>query len=232
MSIHRNTAMRIVFISDTHTLVHRLVVPDGDVLVHCGDFTGNGSLQQVADFDSWLAKQPHEHKIVIAGNHDIAFEEAPESARLLLRTPLYLQDSVARIDGVTFYGSPWTPFFNNWAFNFPQDFRAGHLAAEETWAKIPDGVDVLVTHGPPYGILDDAPSGGSVGCDELLDAVERVKPRIHSYGHIHECYGTLVRGETLFVNACSCDGAYRPVNAPVVVDLVDGVATLVEVGTR
>ena len=218
--------MRLVFISDTHTLHSRLVVPDGDVLVSCGDFTGVGNAQQIADFDSWLAKQPHKYVVVVAGNHDIGFEESPEAARMLLGTPIYLEDSAIRIEGVNFYGSPWTRFFNNWAFNFPQDHRAGHLRAEETWSKIPDDTDVLITHGPPYGILDDAPSGGNVGCDELLDAVERIKPAIHAFGHIHEGYGTLTRGETLFVNACVCDGLYRPVNAPIVVDLVDGKATL------
>jgi Icc-related predicted phosphoesterase len=216
--------LRIVILSDTH-LKHDFDVPDGDVLVHCGDFTMEGDGRQIARFDAWIAALPHRWKIVVAGNHEFGFEAAPEVAQRLLQTPIYLQDSAIVVEGVKFYGSPWQPWFHEHAFNFPPGER-GRERAEETWAKIPDDTDVLITHGPPRGILDKVGSR-HCGCEYLLEAVERVKPKLHAFGHIHIAYGTLRRGETLFVNAAIVDGRYQPVNRPVVVDVSSQGAVLV-----
>jgi Icc-related predicted phosphoesterase len=209
--------LRLVFISDAH-LRHAFAVPDGDVLVHCGDFTMTGTGPEIARFDEWLAKQPHRHKVVIAGNHELGFEDDPEGAQSLLKTPIYLQDAATTIEGVRVYGSPWQPWFHDWAFNFRPGL-AGRAQAEETWLKIPDNVDVLVTHGPPYGILDRLTDRSHVGCRDLLAVVKRVKPKIHAFGHIHSAYGTLRRSGTQFVNACICDEDYMPTQPPIVVDL-------------
>jgi Icc-related predicted phosphoesterase len=225
MTSPSGNSLRFVIVSDTHCRHNAVTIPDGDVLLHCGDFTMYGSPAQIADFDEWLESLPHRYKVVIAGNHDKGFEDAPEAARHLLKTPIYLQDSSIRIEGVNIYGSPWQPWFYDWSFNFPKGPK-GRFRARETWAKIPDDVDVLVTHGPPASILDIAPIGGSVGCPELLEAVRRVKPALHAFGHIHEGYGTLQR-DTLFVNASTCDERYVPSNAPIIVDLADGIATVV-----
>jgi Icc-related predicted phosphoesterase len=216
--------MRFVFISDTH-LRHTFVVPEGDVLVHCGDFTMMGDARQIVRFDEGLAKRPHEYKIVVAGNHELGFEDAPQAAQMLLKTPMYLQDFSILVEGLKIYGSPWTPWFNDWGFGFPKGPK-GRSRAKETWAKIPDDVDVLVTHGPPRGILDLA-GREHVGCEDLLEAVKRVKPKVHAFGHLHESYGTLRKGETLFVNAAICDDRYLPVHEPVVVDLSPDGAVLV-----
>ena len=205
--------MRLVCISDTHGW-DTVDVPDGDVLIHGGDLTSSGSLEEVARAHAWLASLPHRHKLVIAGNHDYAFERAPSDARALMTAVTYLEDEAYEIDGVRFYGSPWQPRFFDWAFNLD---RGAPLAA--VWAKIPDDTDVLITHGPPHGILDTIHSGEQVGCEALRDALDRVRPRVHVFGHIHEAYGQVEQDGTLFVNASTCTETYAPVQPPIVVDL-------------
>lgn len=213
--------MRLVFVSDTH-LQHAFDVPDGDVLIHCGDGTMRGSAGEIQLWNEWFKKQPHTYKIAIAGNHDIGFEEAPEAAQRLLNEPIYLQDSSIKIEGVNFYGSPWQPEFFDWAFNLPR----GH-ALEQKWDLIPGDVDVLITHGPPHGILDVNLHGEHCGDEQLLEAVERIKPKIHAFGHIHYSAGSLEQNGTLFVNASICTDRYDPWQAPIVVDLFSAGAVLV-----
>jgi predicted phosphodiesterase len=214
--------MRLDCLSDTHNLHVRLAVPDGDVLLHAGDFTSRGTEREVAAFGAFLARLPHRHKVVVAGNHDFLFERSPERARELLGDVLYLEDALAEVGGITVYGSPWQPWFHDWAFNLP---RGPALAAK--WAAVPERLDVLVTHTPPHGLLDRTAHGENVGCEELTRALARIRPRLHVFGHIHEAHGATHVDGTLAVNACSCDLRYRAVNAPVVVDLVDGGARLV-----
>jgi predicted phosphodiesterase len=206
--------MRIVCLSDTHDLHAQLRVPDGDLLLHAGDATMRGSLEQIGAFDDWLARQPHRHKVVIAGNHDWGFQRTPTAARARLRSATYLEDDEVDVGGLRIWGSPWQPWFFDWAFNLQ---RGAEIAAK--WALIPAGIDVLVTHGPPAGILDRTSRGEDVGCADLLAAVQRVRPRLHVFGHIHEGYGTLVRDGTRFVNASNCTERYHPVQQPIVVDV-------------
>jgi predicted phosphohydrolase len=206
--------MRIVCLSDTHDLHDQLQVPDGDLLLHAGDATMRGSEAQIRAFDRWLATLPHRHKVVIAGNHDWAFERTPAAARSWLRAATYLEDSEVTVDGVRIWGSPWQPWFYDWAFNLE---RGPAIAAK--WDRIPAGIDVLVTHGPPAGILDRTDQGDAVGCADLLAAVRRVRPKLHVFGHIHEAYGTLEQDGVRFVNASNCSVRYRPVQPPIVVDL-------------
>lgn len=211
--------MRLVLISDTHGYHDRLEVPEGDVLVHAGDLSKHGRLTELAEFDAWLGKLPHTHKIVIAGNHDFAFERDPKSARHWMRHCTYLQDSGVTIDGVTFWGSPWQPWFFDWAFNLP---RGKDLA--KVWAKIPTGTDVLITHGPPAGIRDKNTGGEAVGCVDLLERVQAVRPRLHVFGHIHESAGVEEIDGTTFVNAACMNRLARPTGTaaeagPYLVDL-------------
>ncbi len=205
---------RIVCISDTHDRLGRIAVPDGDILVHAGDLTGRGRPEEVRAFTDELATLPHRHKIVIAGNHDFLFERDPARAQALLDGCIYLQDAAVEILGLRFWGSPWQPWFYDWAFNLP---RGEAIAAK--WALIPPGTDVLVTHGPPRGILDRTAGGDLAGCEDLLLAVRRLRPRLHVFGHIHEAWGREERDGTLFVNASICDLGYAPIQAPIVVDL-------------
>lgn len=190
--------MRIVCVSDTHARHHLTELPDGDVLVHAGDITRHGALDDVKSFNAWLGtlNRRYRHKVVICGNHDFCFQERAADARSLLTNAIYLEDSGCELDGLTFYGSPWQPWFGGWAFNLP---RGEELA--KVWAKIPDRVDVLITHGPPEGILDRTHRGDLAGCRDLLVRVYEVNPRLHVFGHIHEAAGRIDIGETIFVNA-------------------------------
>jgi predicted phosphohydrolase len=206
--------LRLVCLSDIHSLKPLSPIPAGDVLIVAGDVCGYGTLDEIKAFDAFLGSLPHPHKLLIAGNHDWPFARVPEQAIALLHNAVYLQDSGININGIKFWGSPWQPFFCNWAFNLP---RGAPLA--QVWAKIPTDTDVLITHGPPYGILDQVPGGEHVGCEELLKALRRIRPRTHIFGHIHEGYGVLKQEGTIFVNASVCNERYRPVNAPIVIDV-------------
>lgn len=200
--------MKIVFISDTHGLHNRLDMPEADVLVHSGDFCNHGHEGDVKEFNRWLAKQDYKHKIVIAGNHDRFLE----NNRFPWHESItYLCDTSITIDGIKFYGSPWQPEFFNWAFNVPRG-----KALAKKWAKIPSDTDVLVTHGPPCNVLDFVPGDRNVGCEDLLDRVLIVKPKIHAFGHIHYSYGETKVLDTEFVNASICTEAYLPDNQPIV----------------
>jgi len=203
----------IVAISATHSLHRACEIPDGDILVHAGDLTNQGALKDVEDFNDFLGSLPHRDKIVIAGNHDFCFERNPREAEALLTNCTYLRDRAVTVQGIRLWGSPWQPWFYDWAFNLQRG-----AAIREKWDLIPPDTDVLITHGPPLGFGDMTSRGGEqVGCHDLLDAVRRVKPRLHIFGHIHEGAGVFDDGGTTFINASTCDLWYQPVNAPVVV---------------
>ena len=205
--------MRLVVLSDTHTFHDRIGVPDGDAVVHAGDFTLDGSRRETEPFAEWFRSLPHEHKVLVAGNHDWLFEREPLVARSLLEGIVYLEDSGVALGGRRFYGSPWQPRFFDWAFNLD---RGPALAAK--WAKIPGDTEILITHGPPYGLLDLV-RREHVGDEDLLRRVAEVRPKVHAFGHIHEGYGRLERDGTTFLNASICTARYEPRNAPVVVDV-------------
>lgn len=210
--------MRLVCVSDTHSLHWQIPnIPDGDVLIHAGDSLGQGTLENIAELNEWLGTFPHRHKIVIAGNHDWAFQETPETAREALSNAIYLEDSGVEIDGLRFWGSPWTPTFMDWAFILDRG-----KPLYQTWKSIPDNTDVLITHGPPKGIGDLATLGfrcQNVGCIDLLRRIDQLKLKAHIFGHIHEGYGEYVRGETRLINASTCTARYAPTNPPIVLDL-------------
>lgn len=214
--------MRIVCISDTHNCGGQFDVPDGDILVHAGDATIDGTVEEIRKFNSWFSALPHPNKVLIAGNHDWLFERDNVAARGLLSENItYLQDSAAEIAGLKFYGSPWQPVFYNWAFNLP---RGPEMAAK--WAKIADDTDVLITHGPPNGILDEVPrsplGSSPEGCEELRKRVEQIaaggRLKLHIFGHIHCGHGTHEEFDVKFVNACTCDESYLPINPAIVID--------------
>ena len=197
--------MRIVAVADTHLFHGDLVVPDGDVFVHAGDLCRGGDLDELREVAAWIASLPHRHKVIVAGNHDWAFAREPAAARAALAGMTYLEDSEATIEGMRFWGSPWQPAFHDWAFNLP---RGTALAA--VWAKIPAGIDVLVTHSPPAGIGDRSPVGGRAGCADLRARVEVVRPRLHLFGHIHHDGGVWREHGTLFANVTTWECERQP----------------------
>jgi Icc-related predicted phosphoesterase len=198
--------------------MHReIAVPDGDVLIHAGDCLGVGTLAELQDLDNWFSEQPHRHKILIAGNHDWCLQDEPAEAEALINNAVYLRDSGIGIEGFRFWGSPWTPVFFDWAFNLA---RGAAIAGR--WQQIPGDTDILITHGPPAGILDQvimATHAHSVGCEELTRELERLHLKMHVFGHIHEGHGQQRLGNCQFVNASTCNGAFRPLNPAIVVDL-------------
>jgi len=226
--------VRFVCISDTHGR-HRCLtdsLPAGDVLLHAGDFSMNGELSEMLDFGSWLASLPYSKKIVTAGNHDVTldheFAQDHDYADVLVEehrdkffdacadSVIYLEDREASISGIRIYGSPYQPEFGDWAFKL----RRGPDAANR-WSKIPEGIDILLVHGPPLGRGDKCePAGNLAGCADLLGAVQgRVKPKYCINGHIHEARGASSDGITTYVNASSSDIGYKCAAPAFVFDL-------------
>jgi len=204
--------VRLVLVSDTH--LRHPELPPGDLLIHAGDLTHSGKREELKRAAAWLRAQPHPHKVVIAGNHDFGLERDRDLERLFEPGVAYLRDEERRIAGLRLWGSPWTPRFHDWAFNLDRG-----PALRAVWDRIPRGLDVLVTHGPPHGILDRTSAGLEVGCEELRRAVEERPPRLHVFGHIHEAWGAQRVANTEFVNASICDAGYRAAHPPVVRDL-------------
>lgn len=210
--------MQIIAISDTHSMHSKVTVPDGDVLIHAGDFTGTlaNQAQEMIAFNAWLGALPHRVKLVVPGNHDKMCEVHTATARKLLTNATLLIDEEVTIDGIRFYGSPWTPAFRRWYFMRPRGIRLA-----EKWAQIPEGTDVLITHGPPSGVLDTvgrfSPGLGEyvdehLGCEEMWKRVQVVRPQVHVFGHIHGGAGTASLDGIRYVNASVCDEDYQPAN--------------------
>lgn len=201
----------MIALSDSHGCHWALDVPLGHILVHAGDMTHHGTLAELRDFAGFLAALPHRHKVVIAGNHDLCLQHTPAAARKILADFIYLQDANAVVDGIKFYGSPWQPPYLDMAFNLPRG-----KALRQKWRCIPDDTEVLVTHCPPAGCLDQTAAGDSAGCADLQKRIAAVHPALHCFGHIHEGAGHRVIDGTIFVNASICDQRYQPINKPVV----------------
>jgi predicted phosphodiesterase len=227
--------MLITAISDTHNTYPEL--PGGDLLLHAGDFSSRGRKDEVMNFMEYLQKQTKKYSYVVfcAGNHELTFQDTPGQARAWIAPYLsdrlvYLQEKSVSILGFKIYAAPHTPWFGDLAFNVRRGVLHYH------WDKIPQDTDILVTHGPPEGIGDFVPERTwstesnswtdtfrQVGCAELLEAVVRVKPKLHVFGHIHCAYGRyegtgLVAGTT-FINASSVNEGYEQVNPPVQISL-------------
>lgn len=208
--------MKIVIISDTHEQEKYIKLPEGDLLLHCGDFTKKGSYFAIRDFMAWFAEQPHKFKVLIPGNHEIGLDRGGmRETKLDLimdhvkkqdSNVFYLENSSVEIEGLKIYGSPITPYFFGWAWNVE---RGEEIA--KCWAQIPDDTNILITHGPPLGILDSVPSDRisepdeKIGCEDLLNRIKQLKDlKLHAFGHIHTGHGVLVQDNVTFVNAAIC----------------------------
>ena len=208
--------LKFVAISDTHCRHLNVKLPKGDVLLHAGDISYKGKKEEIVDFLLWFAKLPFKHKIFIAGNHDFYLEKEKETniQSLIPEGVIYLNDSEVVIDGIKIWGSPVTPWFFNWAFN-----RKRGKEIKKHWDKIPADTDIILTHGPAYGILDTVLNNTNTGCKDLLNTIERIKPKAHVFGHIHECYGAAKKKGTHYVNASVLNESYELVNKPIVFDI-------------
>ena len=208
--------MKIVCISDTHGLHHALELPEGDMIIHAGDVTSRGQSHQVIDFLNWYTKLDFKYKIFIAGNHDFFFEnESLEEINTSIPDNIiYLNDSAIEIEGLKIWGSPVQPWFYDWAFN-----RQRGTQIQKHWDLIPDNLDILITHGPAYGILDVTVRNESVGCEDLLNKIKDAKPKFHVCGHIHEDYGNMKQFGINFINASVLNEHYQLVNSPITIEI-------------
>jgi hypothetical protein len=208
--------MKIVAASDLHGYLPD--VPPCDLLLLAGDLcpVENHGLGFQRDwlagpFARWLAAVPARHTVGIAGNHDFLFEEAPDLVPAGLKWT-YLCDQQTTVDGLTVYGTPWQPTFGDWAFNLDED----DLATK--WALIPPATDILLLHGPPFGIGDRVVRGVHTGSPSLTAAIERLQPPLVICGHIHEGRGSYRLGRSLILNVAVVNEHYAPAHVPVVVD--------------
>lgn len=224
--------MKICAISDTHRRHNDIYVPEADVLVHCGDFTNQGTTDELKSFLHWFSSLPHKHKIFICGNHELGMDQYPKNIKkkeLIKKYTdnyldfYYLENSSVIIDGVKFYGSPITPYFRNWAFNVA---RGPEIA--DKWADIPDDTNVLITHGPPYGILDEIQPSFAIdrdphqGCKDLLSRIHNLqKLQICCFGHIHKNIdmGPININNVYHINASICNDWYKPINKPIIITI-------------
>jgi predicted phosphohydrolase len=212
--------MKIAAISDTHEK-HNYIndFPQADVFLFAGDATMIGEFDWVSNFNKWLGNLPYKYKIVIGGNHDRSLdlqsdgfdiEAARDYGKEMFDNAIYLLDEGCLVEGKHFWGSPYTPFFASEYWKFHYDVGDG----QKQWAKIPQDLDVLITHGPPLGILDKTLEGNNAGCYDLKNRLEELTfnesaPKHHIFGHIHEAKGEAYNGYTLFHNVSAVDRRYN-----------------------
>lgn len=227
--------MKTWIISDTHGREQELDVPEVDMVIHAGDAGQNRSpvinKNQVLDFFAWYHSLNIKYKIYVPGNHDTSLEAGLINLGDIPSSIIFLNHQATEIEGMKFFGSPYTPKFGTgWAYN------SSKKELQELWKDIPKNTDILITHGPPKGVLDltqydtrpnaDGTAFFQCGCAELLKTVKRIKPKLHIFGHIHdetECPnpGILkITGlETTFINACVLNLRYELANNGIILDL-------------
>lgn len=201
---NKNRKLKIVVISDTHGLSNGSLCPEplpkGDILLHAGDITGY-NLTTLKEIDLMFESLDFKHKIFIAGNHDSILQNLGKSIiQENLDHCIYLQDDMIEIEGIKIYGTPWTPQFMDWAFMLPSS------KLKEKFSLIPNNIDIFLSHGPCFGLGDQNWSGKPLGCKNLLQAMKRIKPKYHIFGHIHsgkERVTTL--DNTIHINASICN---------------------------
>ncbi len=210
--------MKVVALSDMHGQLPN-DLPPCDLLLLAGDLTPvkNHGLAFQAEwldgpFRAWLRARQARQIIGVAGNHDFVFEQAP--ARVPRDLPwTYLQDSGVEWEGLHIWGTPWQPWFFDWAFNGqPEELK-------QKWALIPDDTDILVVHGPPFGFGDGVPQGDGVrrcGCPHLLERILQIRPRLVVFGHIHPGAGVYQYQGITLANVSLLDDRYQVVNGPAV----------------
>ncbi len=204
--------MKVVCISDTHGQHRSLDLPDGDMLIHAGDLTVRGTPAQINDCFSWFADLPYKYKIMVAGNHDFGLEQKNPDI-VIPPGIIYLENDSIIIESFKIWGSPvCTPYYD-WAFMWDLPRR------QELYKTIPEGTDIIINHGPAFGILDWTSRRTNAGCEALKQRIDEIKPKLFIFGHIHEDYGTKQIDETLYVNAAILNKQYEVAHKPVIVEL-------------
>lgn len=214
--------MRITAISDLHG--HRPALPGGDLLIIAGDLMAHNKHEQYYHFCQWVGQQAYDKAVVIAGNHDGRINDSIVQDWLSMYGPSggpihYLQDSGMEYRGLKIWGSPWTNWFKG-VNPACSKFMLLDGSLKEKWEQIPMDTDILITHGPPHGMLDvTAYDKQSVGSQSLMIKVLQIRPKLHVFGHIHEGYGQMELDGTKFVNCSYVDQNYAPGNKYVEIEL-------------
>lgn len=218
--------MRITLLSDTHNKHNSVPMEffESDLVLHAGDISSMGYEHEIFNFCKWYDSLKPEFKFFIAGNHELGLENNRKNLEMIINSFKnidYLEDDdvviqIGEEPEVKIYGSPWQPEFYNWAFNLP---RMGE-ELKSKWGEIPEDTDILITHGPPYGILDDVQGkrGIHLGCELLAERILEIKPKICVFGHIHTGYGHYYNGHTHFFNAAVLNESYLYAQTPWVID--------------
>ena len=222
----------IDLLSDTHNQHNRFTCPGGDILLHSGDVSSRGTDMEILNFINWFEQQKYEFKIFIPGNHDWSLEKnfAYWKDECDKRRITLLNDSgiiIKSMDdpnlNLRVWGSPVQPWFHSWAFNRHRTQKEAtfkHPWIKPHWDAIPEHTEILLTHGPPMGILDevlhingtsyDPPN--NVGCEELLKRIKETQIKLHVFGHIHCGRGFLYHPEITYVNGSALDEMYCSVS--------------------
>ncbi len=201
------TNRTLAIISDTHRQHRAVKIPACDILIHCGDFCSfqQADLQTLNDVDAWFAELPAKHILCIGGNHDFLLQRR----EFRFAHAQFLEDTLVEIAGLSIYGSPWCPDLSAFAYYATSDQLL------ERWKKIPSGIDILITHTPPHGVLDLSTSGVThLGCPHLRDELKRIRPRLHVFGHIHASHGVNKTPATQSINAAVVGGRDFEVRHP------------------
>lgn len=220
--------IRIGMISDTHTQHRKIEIPELDILIHAGDFCSYGNEDECNDFIGWLKDLDQvSYKVFIAGNHDRYMQTHEDPNLIDSLRPYgirYLRDSFETLLRLKIYGTPWTPYFCNWAFQgleerppYGLDYPGGpgwedpkYPRLSEVYSKIPEDTNVLVCHGPPSILpIDLLDRGERVGSSELLKRIAKLsKLKLGVFGHLHSGYGEVDFNGAMLYNVSTLDENY------------------------
>eukprot|EP01061_Rhynchopus_euleeides_P024547 TRINITY_DN3955_c0_g1_i1.p1 TRINITY_DN3955_c0_g1~~TRINITY_DN3955_c0_g1_i1.p1 ORF type:complete len:311 (+),score=28.24 TRINITY_DN3955_c0_g1_i1:43-933(+) len=240
--------VRVLHMSDTHGL-HRTIesnypLPPADILIHTGDFTNNGQAAEFADFNRWIGELRHRYRyiVLIYGNHEWNFLQEchaqnaldPQWIKEVLPNATHvLEHECVELCGIKIFGSAWSPWHNCAAPADCVDTYSGREACRKLWQargggehrynEIPEGMDILMTHCPPYGVFDMCEASGRWGSSKALRRhVVRSKPKVHLFGHLHEQRGVWKREGSKFVGGVDYEAVpgtpYRTFDPPTTKD--------------
>ena len=213
--------MKIDCVADLHG--HKPNLPGGDLLIIAGDLTSRHTIREFELFVQWLNTLDYAHKIIIGGNHDTPLVKEGASLFKWAKDCQYLLDEGTEIESVSdcnrlkIWGTPWTPWFHGVNPNCKAFMKSDH-DLQKYFNLIPEGLDILITHGPMRHILDANYDGYACGSQALREAVDRARPRFHVFGHIHEQGNNQLMYKheglnTWCVNCSYVDENYKPVNS-------------------
>lgn len=211
--------MKIVCISDTHAPEYhnQLVIPECDLLIHAGDFSYRGRWEkEVEPFIDWFIQQPATHKVLICGNHEIGVKNNPFPLRELCKKVgiHFLTNEAIEIEGKKIFGSPYSVKFGDWSYGMFDD------ELQTIWDMIPADTEILITHGPAHGILDQNAYGDYCGSKTLAAHLETLPYlKLHIFGHLHESHGIRIENGVTFINASICGIPYEDLSLPIVIEL-------------